>query len=602
MKYFFTLLLLSMPWYAVAQTDHAVQVSPLPAAGGTITISYDPAGTALAGQQPLTCVVACYDKDQELPGQTLTLQRNGHKWQAVATIPAEAVLLLITPAAGEKLTDNNNGAGYLFPVYKAGKPAPFAYYRMSVLMGNRSALKKDQAKELIYLKKEIENNPAAEDLYRNEYFNMLANSPEPADKSLLINKLLAYKTDNEAALTLSQRYLFYLGEQQAADSMAALLRRRFPAGAFVKTEHIAAINKEKNFREKTNLFNHFMQQFPAPATADYEYTALYLDMGMGAVENGDTTAAYKYIGLLHNKRDQLGFYAKAARFYRQHQQAQSALQWALKGVQATDTTSSYGDWDAYLITASLYSDQQAYAAALPYAATAYAHTKSKDAAILYVQLLTATGSAAAAQTLLEDAVKAGNASVQMKAQLKAIYEKTSNTIPFAQYMAALLPQADTNLRRELKAAMVKESVSAISLRDTAGNAVKLSDFKGKIVVLDFWATWCKPCIQSFPAMQQVMQQFPDVVFLFIATFETGNALQKVKQFNREKSFPFRYLLDEPLKGEASYKAFTHFKVPSVPYKLVLDKQGNIRFRSGGFLGNDDTLITALSTMIRLVQE
>ncbi|MGO4288190.1 hypothetical protein [Chitinophaga sp. RAB17] len=48
--------------------------------------------------------------------------------------------------------------------------------------------------------------------------------------------------------------------------------------------------------------------------------------------------------------------------------------------------------------------------------------------------------------------------------------------------------------------------------------------------------------------------------------------------------------------------FTHFKVPGVPYKVVPDRQGTIRFRSGGFSGNDDALITRLSTMIRLVQE
>jgi thiol-disulfide isomerase/thioredoxin len=605
MKYFFTVLWLSLVLSVSAQTYPALQLSPQPATGRAVVVSYDPAGTVLSGQQPLRCSVVYFDKDHELSHQTLPLQQSRGKWQATLTVPEQAVLLLIIPAAGEKGIDDNNGTGYLFPVYKAGKPVPFAYYQMSQLMGNRSQLKHDPSRELSYLKKEMDNNPAAENLYRNEYFNMLANSPEPADKALLIQQLLAHKTDNEQELTMAQRYLLYLGESAAADSLAALLRHRFPAGIFVRSEHMDAIQQTKVFREKSDLFDRFMQQFPEPATAgspDYEYTTLYQQMGMAALENGDTTAAGKYIARLKSKRDRLVFYNKAARFYQHQQQPDQAMSWAQKGVQATDTSMGYQDWDAYLMMASLYYDQHAYASGIPYAATAYVHTKSKEAGILYVQLLVAAGKTAAAQSLLEDAVRTGNAAVQMKAQLKDIYEKSGHPLPFAQYMATLLPAADTHLREELKAGMLQEKVTPISLLDTAGREVKLSDLKGKVVVLDFWATWCKPCIQSFPAMQQVMQQFPEVVFLFIATFETGNALQKVKQFSREKSFPFRYLMDEPLKGASNYKAFTHFKVPSVPYKLVLDKAGNIRFRSGGFQGNDDALITELSTMIRLAQD
>lgn len=605
MKYFFTALWLCMQLLTVtAQTYRSLQVSPAPASGKSVAITYDPVGTVLAQAAALHCTVVFFDKDHELNTIILPLQQSRGKWQATVAVPEQAVLLLLTPKAGEKLKDDHNGAGYLFPVYKGGKPLPFAYYQMSVLM-ERSGLKKDPAQALIYLKKEIENNPTAENGYRSQYFNMLANSPEPADKSLLIQKLLSYKTDREEELTMHQRYLQYLGEKVAADSLAALLRQRFPTGIFVRSEHVQAIQQAKGFREKSNLFAHFMQQFPEPATAgspDYAYTQLYQQMSMAAIENNDTAAAYAYMTLLRNKQDLLGVYNKTALYYRQHQQPELAMAWAQKGVPATDTSSSYGEWDAYLMVASLYYDKQAYASGLPYAATAYAHTKSKDAAVLYVQLLIAAGDNAAATSLLETAVKNGTASVKMKSQLEGLYEKINNPVPFAQYLAGLRPAADTNLRRELKESMLREKVTAITLRDTAGKEVKLSDFKGKTVVLDFWATWCKPCIASFPAMQQVMQRFPEVVFLFIATFETGDALQKVKQFSREKSFPFRYLIDEPLKGESNYKAFTHFKVPSVPYKIVLDKQGDIRFRSGGFLGNDDALITELSTMIRLVED
>lgn len=587
--------------HAMAQTR--VQLQAPPATGHSVIMTYDPAGTALARERQFTAVVAWFDKDRQLGGETIVLQQDGARWNAAVTAPEKAVLLLVTPAAGKE-TDDNNGNGYMFPVYAAGKPAPFAYYRMSVLVSGASPLKKDPAKELAYLKKEIAVNPAAEAQLRGVYFNMLANSPEPDDKALLLRKLLAWRTDNEAELTLNQRYFLFLGEKRAADSLAALLHRRFPEGMFVREEHMQAVSREKDFGRKTALFNQFIKQFPEPAgkgNQDYQYTRLYQEMGTAAIESGNEAAAEKYVALLQQRNEKVAFFARAARFYLSQQQLPAAVKWAERGVQITDTTSTYG-WDAYLALASARLEQQQYDKGLPLAAIAYAHTKSKEAAMLYVKLLVAAGEPGAAQTLLENAVQHGQASVEMKAQLKVLYEKTGNLLPYRQYLAGLLPPADNKEKQSLKESMLKESVESISLRDTAGKTVQLSDFKGKIVVLDFWATWCKPCIQSFPAMQQVMQQHPEVVFLFIATFETGDALQKVKLFSREKQYPFHYLMDEPLKTGSNFKAFTHFRVPSVPYKVVLDRKGDIRFRSGGFAGNDDALITELNIMIGLLEE
>lgn len=107
-----------------------------------------------------------------------------------------------------------------------------------------------------------------------------------------------------------------------------------------------------------------------------------------------------------------------------------------------------------------------------------------------------------------------------------------------------------------------------------GKKVKLSDLKGKIIVLDFWATWCGPCRSSFPNMQKLVNDYKNhnVEFLFIDTWE-GNQEEKVKnkvtEFLKDKNYTFNVLYD--FTSEVSKQ----YKIKGIPAKIVIDKEGNI---------------------------
>lgn len=165
-------------------------------------------------------------------------------------------------------------------------------------------------------------------------------------------------------------------------------------------------------------------------------------------------------------------------------------------------------------------------------------------------------------------------------------------------------QADkASILKRVEEELVNEPTSQVVLKDLNGKSINLggAELKGKVIVLDFWATWCKPCIASFPAIEKVMGHYRDndrVKFFFISTMEQGDAVKNVTAFMKKNTYSFTVLLDEKMEDMNLYKAYSGYKATGgIPYKLVIDGNGTIRARASGFSGNDEELIIELSAMI-----
>ena len=122
----------------------------------------------------------------------------------------------------------------------------------------------------------------------------------------------------------------------------------------------------------------------------------------------------------------------------------------------------------------------------------------------------------------------------------------------------------------------KNSAPAIDFRfeDINGKQVALSDFKGKVVYIDVWATWCGPCIKEIPYMKELEEEYrnnPDIVFLSVST-DAQKDYEKWKKFVNDQKLQGVQLF----AGEkASQGIMTPYKISGIPRFMLVGKDGSL---------------------------
>ena len=154
----------------------------------------------------------------------------------------------------------------------------------------------------------------------------------------------------------------------------------------------------------------------------------------------------------------------------------------------------------------------------------------------------------------------------------------------------LFSVADLSQATNLKPVEGKVAAANLVLQDLQGKKHDLKDYKGQVVLVQFWATYCGPCRKEMPSMNKMMKKMGDVPFKILAV-DMGETKAEVDQFVSEVKPEFTILMDEEGKSIGDWGVF------AAPSNFIIDPEGNVRYTLfGGVEWDSDELIEKLKAI------
>jgi thiol-disulfide isomerase/thioredoxin len=564
------------------------------------------------------------------------ISKKGDLYTGSIVLDSNASVLLFSFSYGEE-KDHNKADGYIVPVSDAkGRIVPEAYTgTYSIYNGYGeflTGLPANRDKGIAALDKAMQSDPTLKTnpVFFGTYLGGISAKLKGEAIPVIANELENFgKKPNLTEKDYQVMIDWYTRAnkpelKEKATVLTAEMKAKYPQGVWVKNEAGMAFGKEKDLAKKEQLYNAYLASYPLTAenkalieNFTYQLNAARVN---DAFKKKDYEAYFKAIAQLKpeeqasiNNNNAWNMAENDESLANAKKMSWQATSYAKKEWKSpsspkpeTMTTKSWGEnrEGAY----AMYGDTYAfilyktgeYKEGLSYAREAATIRKLKDPEYneRYAMLAEKALPAAEAKKLIQGFIEDGAASSATKDIFKRLYVKEKGSDDgYTAELTALEQTANNRKRAEIAKSIMNEKAPQFDLKDFEGKSVSLASLKGKVVVVDFWATWCGPCIASMPGMNKALTKYkdnPNVEFLFVDTWENvEDKLQNAKDFMTKKNYPFHVLMDTQDEMVSS------FGVRGIPTKFILDKSGNIRFKSVGFNGNDDELVFELSTMIEM---
>lgn len=596
-------------------------VKPVP--GEKITVTYNPENTPLKDSKSITMIACPYGKFID-GKEEIIMKKNGANWEAQFAVSDTSYGVFII-FEGDENKDTNNKNGYVIHLFgKDGKELPGTYAGLGGAFGSwLSILDLDTDQEAAYklFKKEFSVNPDQKKDFLSNYLATVNSVEKEKGKETILSELksLAQKDNlSEGDLSLLISWFDRLKETEESAKYKSIVNEKYPNGNYSQMQKFLALRQIKDAEEKMKSFNDFLNAYPNSVYKMNIHSEILRNyIQTGKYSEAKTFLTEKFTGATASQYNSLAW-----SMFEKNADLNLALDIAGKGVavgreqlvkpaQPKPVYYTAKEWEKYgknslgmvLDTYGMIQDKLG--------KKEEALKSLEEAALLsgfenpelnenYSRLLVESKNYQKAKTEIEKYISNGFSTPAMKDLLKTAFIQTGGSENgFAGYYQKFEDAAKEKIIAKLNKDLIDEPAPQFSLVDLNGKKVSLSDFKGKVVIVDFWATWCGPCLASFPGMKLAVEKYESTgkaKFLFLNTWE--NVEDKVKNagdFISKNNYPFHVLMDD--KNEV----VSAFKVSGIPTKFIIDGKGNIRFKSVGFGGNTDEMVEEIGIMISMIE-
>lgn len=622
------------------------------------TFYYQPKGGDLEFSDEAKATLA-YFNGKRWESVPLALKKVNDQWQASYTLPDNAVFLALKFYQGQSVTpeasDNNQGKGYFTKVLSNnGKEQRGSFIAEAALRSNLtgdwslnsfvSPEKNAQTTDSLLKKEEkISGKPSGPLLFTYLGLKRLTMPAEKFDAfaDATIQAMLKKEKYSEALLTEAHAYYIREKRDQEAKEIEKLIFQYQPKSGTAKLLSFRAATKGASPETYQSASEDFLKKYPYaewkknPDDKGFLYYEIYRGL---ATRYFDSNQIDKFLSLFKDidfrtaneiyrwniTRNQMSMSGKAdykllyelskkvIPYLLERQHDQSYLtDFGRDAVKAQENADKQMD-DRLFTHIALAINQKDFAAAknfFQYLSKDGTYSNA-DMNAMHLRVLSELKDNKAIKSFLESSVAANAVTPEMFAKLKEVYksEHQGQEKGYEEYLSSLMPNdKKAEMKARVMADMVNYPLTPFSLESADGKMVNSKDWGDKIVVIDFWATWCRPCIEAFPGMQLLIDQYandPKVAVYMIGTMQFGDYKTKSVNYVKSKGFRFNLLHDAVGPDGDQSQVFRSlvplFKSSGIPRKIIV-KNGVVRFSSEGYSGSPSQLRDELSTAIEILR-
>ena len=605
-------------------------------AGEKVTITYDAKGTNLADEN--TIIVNLYQIDyNDLMVQEVPMHVTDGTFTGSFTANTNTKALLFGVASENlETTDNNGEKGYKTVIYKSDRKTPVekGYASKAWIKaeyGNYVGAKTDAKKALKAMNKEFATHPSsANDIKLQDFHLGLASAAKDTESmkshAPMAAKIMDSKNPTEDELAYAYKYTQRVSkDKEAQASLKTQMIAAYPNSNLAAREISGKVRGAKDATEAIAILDMWDKSFANDEAKNSTRNYIINSVASKYAKAKDWDNYKKYLGMIDSPTRQasslngLAWGMSGEALDADAPDAKMGMALSNQSLELLDAEMKAMKFKSDNMTTRQYEQRLKYSKAMyadTYALLAYKNGDVKDAlkhqqisceankfgdaemnerySIYFEEI----NGEQATEELIASLIAKSKASPAMKERHRRLYI-ANNTIESAyeKYVTQLEETAKASILAELKEKMIDEPSPKFDLVNLAGDRVSSEDLIGKVVVVDFWATWCGPCKASFPGMQDAVTKFDksqDVEFVFIDTWESGdNVEEKVSDFISKNNYTFNVLMDTDAAITSAYG------VKGIPSKFIIGKNGNVKFKSSGFSGSNDELVQEITMMIEL---